>query len=89
MIEFAFVLLVSNTSMDEAYIGSFKSCEVAQVYYFLHNAEDYNGFRCIQKEYAYLPDHVQMINIDMANTIITIVPIDNSIAPFFLIFNIN
>ena len=67
MIEFAFVLLVSNTSMDEAYIGSFKSCEVAQVYYFLHNAEDYNGFRCIEKEYAYLPDHVQTINIDMAN----------------------
>ena len=67
MIEFAFVLLVSNTSMDEAYIGNFKSCEVAQVYYFLHNAEDYNGFRCIEKEYAYLPDHVQTINIDMAN----------------------
>ena len=67
MIEFAFVLLVSNTSMDEAYIGSFKSCEVAQVYYFLHNAEDYNGFRCIEKEYAYLPDHVDIINIDMAN----------------------
>ena len=67
MIEFAFVLLVSNTSMDEAYIGSFKSCQVAQVYYFLHNAEDYNGFRCIEKKYAYLPDHVQTINIDMAN----------------------
>ena len=67
MIEFTFILLVSNTSLDEAYIGSFKSCEVAQVYYFLHNAEDYNGFRCIEKEYAYLPDHVQMINIDMAN----------------------
>ena len=67
MIEFTFILLVSNTSLDEAYIGSFKSCEVAQVYYFLHNAEDYNGFRCIQKEYAYLPDHVQTINIDMAN----------------------
>ena len=67
MIEFAFVLLVSNTNFDEAYIGNFKSCEIAQVYYFLHNAEDYNGFRCIQKEYAYLPDHVQTINIDMAN----------------------
>ena len=67
MIEFTFILLVSNTSLDEAYIGSFKSCEVAQVYYFLHNAEDYNGFRCIEKEYAYLPDHVQTINIDMAN----------------------
>ena len=67
MIEFAFVLLVSNTSLDEAYIGSFRSCEVAQVYYFLHNAKDYNGFRCIEKEYAYLPDHVNIINIDMGN----------------------
>ena len=67
MIEFAFILLVSNTSMDEAYIGNFKSCEVAQIHYFLHNADKYNGFRCIPKEYANLPDHVNRINIDMGN----------------------
>ena len=67
MIEFAFVLLVSNTSMDEAYIGNFKSCEVAQIHYFLHSADKYNGFRCIQKEYAYLPEKIKIINIDMGN----------------------
>ena len=67
MIEFAFVMLVSNTSLDEAYIGNFKSCEIAQIHYFLHNADKYNGFRCIPKEYAYLPDHVDIINIDLGN----------------------
>ena len=67
MIEFAFVLLVSNTSMDEAYIGNFKSCEVAQIHYFLHNADKYNGFRCIPKEYAYLPKDINIINVDMGN----------------------
>ena len=67
MIEFAFVLLVSNTSMDEAYIGNFKSCEVAQIHYFLHNADKYNVFRCIPKEYAYLPKEIKIINIDMGN----------------------
>ena len=67
MIEFAFVLLVSNTSLDESYVGNFKSCEVAQIHYFLHSADKYNGFRCIPKEYAYLPEHVEIINIDMGN----------------------
>ena len=67
MIEFAFVLLVSNTSMDEAYIGNFKSCEVAQIHYLLHNADKYNGFRCIPKEYAYLPKDINIINVDMGN----------------------
>ena len=67
MIEFAFVLLVSNTSMDEAYIGNFKSCEIAQIHYFLHNADKYNGFRCIPKEYAYLPKKINIINVDMGN----------------------
>lgn len=67
MIEFAFVLLVSNTSMDEAYIGNFKNCEIAQIHYFLHNADKYNGFRCIPKDYAYLPKEINIINIDMGN----------------------
>ena len=67
MIEFAFVLLVSNTSMDEAYIGNFKSCEIAQIHYFMYQNQKYNGFRCILKEYAYLPEHVDIINIDMGN----------------------
>ena len=67
MIEFAFVLLVSNTSLDESYVGNFKSCEVAQIHYYLHSADKYNGFRCIPKEYAYLPEHVEIINIDMGN----------------------
>ena len=67
MIEFSFVLLVSNTSMDETYIGNFKSCEVAQVHYFLYSVDKYNCFRCIPKEYAYLPKEINIINIDMGN----------------------
>ena len=67
MIEFAFVLLVYNTSLDEKYSGSFKSCEVAQVFYFLYENEKYDGFRCIPKEYALLPEGTPIKNIDMSN----------------------
>ena len=67
MIEFAFVLLVSNTSMDETYIGNFKSCEVAQVHYFLYSVDKYNGFRCIPKEYAPILEGTPIKNIDMSN----------------------
>jgi hypothetical protein len=67
MIEFAFVLLVSNTSMDEKYVGNFKSCEIAQIHYFMYEVDRYNGFRCIEKEYARLPEGTPTKNIDMSN----------------------
>ncbi len=69
MIEYAFVLLVSNTSLDEKYIGNFKSCEVAQVYYFLHEYEKYDGMRCLTKEYAPIPEGTPIKNIDMSHGI--------------------
>lgn len=65
MIEFAFVLLVYNTSLDEKYVGHFKSCEIAQIHYFMYENEKYDGFRCIPKEYA--PKQETVINIDMGN----------------------
>jgi len=65
MIEFAFVLLVYNTSLDEKYVGSFKSCEIAQIHYFMYQKQKYNGFRCILKEYA--PKREKIKNIDMSN----------------------
>ena len=67
MVEYAFVLLVSNTALDEKYIGHFKSCEVAQVHYFLFESENYNGFRCLTKEYAPIPEGTPIRNIDMSN----------------------
>ena len=67
MVEFAFVLLVSNTSMDEKYVGNFKSCEIAQIHYFMYEDEKYDGFRCIPKEYARLPEGTPIKNIDMSN----------------------
>ena len=67
MVEYAFVLLVSNTALDEKYIGHFKSCEVAQVHYFLFENENYNGFRCLTKKYAPIPEGTTIRNIDMSN----------------------
>ena len=65
MIEFAFVLLVYNTSLDEKYVGNFKSCEIAQIHYFMYENEKYDAFRCIPKEYA--PEQETVKNIDMSN----------------------
>jgi hypothetical protein len=65
MIEFAFVLLVSNTSMDEKYVGNFKSCEIAQIHYFMYEDKKYDAFRCIPKKYA--PKQETVKNIDMSN----------------------
>ena len=67
MIEFAFVLFVYNTSMDEKYVGNFKSCEIAQIHYFMYENKNYDGFRCIEKEYARLPEGAPTKNIDMSN----------------------
>jgi len=67
MIEFAFVLFVYNTSMDEKYVGNFKSCEISQIHYFMYESKNYDGFRCIEKEYARLPEGTPIKNIDMSN----------------------
>ena len=67
MIDFVMVLLVYNTSLDEKYVGHFKSCEVAQIHYFMYEDEKYDAFRCIPKAYATLPEGTTIKYIDMNN----------------------
>ena len=71
MIEFAFVMVI-NLAPDPLeeweYLGNFNSCREAALYVDLHYHNVVPiAYRCLNKEYIYLPEDTIIKNIDMKN----------------------
>ena len=73
MIEFAFVMVINlmpSPLEDWEYIGHFNSCQEAAIFVGLHYPDPNEveiEYRCLPKEYIYLPKNTQIINRDMKN----------------------
>jgi hypothetical protein len=71
MIEFAFVMVINlapDPLQDWEYIGNFRSCQEGSIFLSLHYPDPNKvemEYKCLQKEYIYLPKGTQIKNIDM------------------------
>ena len=71
MIEFAFVMVINlapEPLTDWEYVGNFNSCSEAVLYVSLHYPDPNKvemEYKCLNKEYIYLPEGTQIKNIDM------------------------